>query len=451
MTRRMLLIEINEVNRDLLEFATRELRLRNLQKLIDMPASTTFTEDVYDSGYLEPWVQWVSVHTGAPATVHQIMHLGDVPNLSAKQLWEVLSERGIHTGIWGVMNGDRRGAVACDFFVADPWTFSAKPYPAALSALTDLAGYIAKNYLHLSPFAMTKLGFRFLGGLLAHVAPRDLFTAAQIFVSGLVRFGPKNIVLGAFFEFASAAAFAQARTKYKPQLSIGFFNLLAHGQHHYWHDAGRLSAQLAYSFQVMDRIVGRLLKSELPGEVVLAANALSQKNTNDEPPWILYRPIDPETFLRSMQIPHVQVEALMTHDAQVLFSTEADREAAAEALQGARILDRALFCVERDANNPRKLFYRLDFAEPVELQTEFTLLGHRYRFLEHFETIVRRTGKHIQDGFVFQSERIAPERIANHELNRWICAYFGIESEPEARQAGVGALSMGAAQGRGEG
>jgi hypothetical protein len=424
--RRLLLIEINEVNRNLLESATQKMHLPNLKRLLAMPVTTTFTQDGYDSGYLEPWVQWVSVHTGEPSAAHRIMHLGDVPNLSAKQLWEILSEHGIHTGVWGVMNGDRRGATACDFFVADPWTFSAPPYPQDLSVLTDLAVYIAKNYLRLSPLAMTGYGLRFLGGLLKHVPPRDLLASARILLEGVARFGPKNVALGAFFEYVSAAAFAQARTKYQPQCSIGFFNLLAHAQHHYWHDSQELSAQLTFSFQVMDRIVGRLLRGERPGEIVLAANALSQRNTNDEIPWILYRPIDPEAFLRSMQIAHGRVEALMTHDAQVLFASEAAREAAAEALIGARILGKPMFYVERNQNDPCKLFYRLDFSDPVDAEVEFNLLGRAYRFLEFFESVVRRTGKHIPDGFVFQSERIAPERMANHELYRCICAYFGI-------------------------
>jgi hypothetical protein len=425
-TRRLLLIEINEVNRELLESAISELRLPNLSKLLQMPVTTTFTEDDDESGYLEPWVQWVSVHTGEPATKHRIMHLGDTPNLAAKQLWEELSEHDIHSGVWGVMNGDRRAATACDFFVADPWTFSAKPYPADLRSLTDLAVYIAKNYLHLSPLAMVGRGLRFLLGLLTHVSPADLLIAVQILISGVLRFGPKNVVLGAFFEYASAAAFARARTTYQPQCSIGFFNLLAHGQHHYWNAGGKLSPQLAYSFAVMDRIVGRLLNHGLPGEIVLAANALSQRNTNDEPPWILYRQIDPEAFLQAMHIPHSRVEALMTHDAQVVFASKHDRDFAAGILGDARILNKAMFCVDADETDPCKLFYRLDFTDPVSEHVEFAIGGGAHRFDAFFESIVRRTGRHIQEGFVFQSERIAPERMANHELYRCICSYFGI-------------------------
>jgi hypothetical protein len=424
--RRLLLIEINEVNRDLLEGATQELRLPNLKALLAMPATTTFTDDSYDSGYLEPWVQWVSVHTGEPATRHRIMHLGDTPNLGAKQLWEELSEHDIHTGVWGVMNGDRRDATACDFFIADPWTFSAKPYPAKFSELTELAAYIAKNYLHLSVPAMAGRGLRYLLGLLKNVSSRDLVIAAGILASGTLRFGPKNIVLGAFFEYVSAAAFARARELYKPHCSIGFFNLLAHGQHHYWLDAKKVSPQLAYSFGVMDRIVGRLLKDAPSGEIVLAANALSQRNTNDEPPWILYRQIDPGVFLKAMNIPYVRVEPLMTHDAQLLCATQEERDAALTVLREARMMNKPMFCVEPDASNPHQLFYRLDFTDPVEEHAEFVLGGATYRFASYFESIVQRTGRHIQEGFVFQSERIAPERMANHELYRCICSYFGV-------------------------
>ena len=116
----------------------------------------------------------------------------------------------------------------------------------------------------------------------------------------------------------------------------------------------------------------------------------------------------------------------MTHDAQVLFASEDDRDVAAAVLRGARILDKPMFCVEPDEQDACKLFYRLDFTDRVDEHVEFALAGRSYRFAEFFQSIVQRTGRHIQEGFVFQSERIAPERMANHELYRCICAYFGI-------------------------
>jgi hypothetical protein len=48
-------------------------------------------------------------------------------------------------------------------------------------------------------------------------------------------------------------------------------------------------------------------------------------NTNHEPDWILYRPIDQELFLKTAGVKFEKVEALMSYDAIVFFANESDR------------------------------------------------------------------------------------------------------------------------------
>lgn len=66
----LLLLELNEVNEELLASAARELGLANLQHILGLARTETFTKDTYESNYLEPWVQWVSIHTGLPSSCH---------------------------------------------------------------------------------------------------------------------------------------------------------------------------------------------------------------------------------------------------------------------------------------------------------------------------------------------------------------------------------------------
>ena len=75
----MLVIELNEFNRDLIDSVARRLGLRHLRTILDWQYTRTWTEDQYDSGFLEPWAQWVSVHTGVPTSDHSVKNLGDVP------------------------------------------------------------------------------------------------------------------------------------------------------------------------------------------------------------------------------------------------------------------------------------------------------------------------------------------------------------------------------------
>jgi hypothetical protein len=216
--KRIVLFEVNEVNYELLLQAAGCGKYPYIEKLASLQYSETMTTDHYDSGYLEPWVQWVSIHTGCPSSKHHVMHLGDVPAAEFPQIWETLSQQGFHSGIWGIMNGSRREAVNCDFFVCDPWTACADPYPVELKRFTSLCQYIARNYLNLSWLKFLSLGVQYGWSLLTAIPISQLLTAAGLFCTGLLKFGPRHAVLGSFYEYTSAALFALQKEHYQPAL-----------------------------------------------------------------------------------------------------------------------------------------------------------------------------------------------------------------------------------------
>ena len=146
----MLLVELNEFNDGLLQNVARAHKLKHLTEMLSWNHAKTWTSDEYETGYLEPWVQWVSVHTGTPSSQHKVKNLGDVPNLAEDQIWERWSKRGLTSIVWGVMNGNRRNAETCKIFVPDPWTFSEDVYPSRYQGLIGLPRYLAKNYLDFS-------------------------------------------------------------------------------------------------------------------------------------------------------------------------------------------------------------------------------------------------------------------------------------------------------------
>jgi len=425
---KLLLLELNEANRELLQLASKQLSLKSLSRLVKMPCSQTETEDSYESDYLEPWSQWVSIHTGRPATSHHVKHLGDFASEEFPSIWETLSENGISTGVWGVMNGRPGKAKRCSFFLADPWVFDVETRPESLACMTDLATHLAKNYLQPWQPKILGLACRYAIGLFANLKPSEIVAATGIFLEGLSKFGPSNLVLGAFFEYASACAFMKARARFKPQFSILFLNLLAHTQHHYWFNEDSLSPQLSYSFKVIDAI---LEKAFLTPDSVLIANGFSQTNTNHEPSWILYRPHDPLTLMRAIGIFPSRIEPLMTHDLHVWFDSDMETELARRALNSATIKEKKLFLVEADAIAPRKLFVRLQFTDAVDAGESFFVLEKPYRFEQYFKTVVTRTGKHNATGFVFQTRRLLPEALLNHQINHYICKFFAVKNKAE--------------------
>ena len=420
----MLLIELNEFNNELLRGIVKTRQLRHLEEVLSWNHAQTWTSDEYDSGFLEPWVQWVSVHTGVPSSQHHVKNLGDVPNLAEDQIWERWSRQGLTSIVWGVMNGIRRNADTCKAFIPDPWTFAEEAYPSRYDGLIALPRYLAKNYLDFSKITAARKGFDLVRTLIASTKGSDFIDGLRILRRGLSQFGPTNAVFIVFFEYLSAMAFIRAVEQDRPDAAIIFINMLAHVQHHYWRVRdGSACPQIVFAATVVDEILGKILsrcKGLIGNDRVALMNALSQSCTIEEPPWILYRPNNHAGLVSFLGLKATRVEPLMTYDAHVFFANAEDAKGGAGILEGAMIDGKRLFFVEPDKHDPLKLFYRVTMTDPTTPDAEFTYRNKAARFAEHFTAIVQRTGKHNQNGDLFANFEIGRQSLPNHEVSGWL-------------------------------
>jgi hypothetical protein len=426
-SKRLLLIELNEFSVDLFNRGMLELYLPNIQRLLGMTASETATDDQSEHHGLDPWVQWVCVHTGEPSSRHGVIHLGDTPaKLDCPQLWEVLSAQGLSSGIWGAMNATRGNASECRFFLPDPWTFSEPAFPDRLNDLLALPRYYSKNYLDFS-------GWRFLGNAvrlcryaLGSGALLRLLGLTPLMLRGLARNGVNNQLLFSFFDLFSASLFVAKREQASPQFSLIFLNSIAHIQHHRWNQGKRLNGDLRFALLAMDRVLGILFASRAEGEAVVVMNALSQRNVSEEKPQYCYRQINPGNFLNAIGLDHDRVEQLMTNDAHVFFRSQADRDRACTVLLQANVEGKALFQVEPDPNAGQKLFYQVVFWDELPVITLLQINDRSIRFFDHFGIHAIRTGAHVPEGQVLSTGINLPKRMRNHEMFDHLCRHFGV-------------------------
>src|SRR5262249_25814002 len=154
------------------------------------------------------------------------------------------------TGVWGVMNGARRDAADCRFFVPDPWTFTEDAYPQELNDLIDLPRYLARDYLNVSLLHIVhKLG-RFIGAVGRNAGWLELLRSCGPLTRGPLRFGPRHFVVISWFEYLSGLAFLARWRREQPKFAVAFFNSLAHVQHHYWREgATTATPQIEYALQ----------------------------------------------------------------------------------------------------------------------------------------------------------------------------------------------------------
>ena len=425
MHQKVLFLELNEFNQELLIKGAMDLSLKNLEKLVSLNKMSTLTEDTYESDFLEPWVQWVTVHTGTPSIHHQIKHLGDVPHLGTEQIWEALSKKAISSGIWGAMNASRGTAEHCLFFVPDPWTVSEKGYPDELNALLDPIRYVSQNYLNRSNLKLLKKAGSLLQLIFKNGLGWKFLKEIPLLIKNTIQYKAKSFVFISFADYLSTLLFLKYKKRFNPDFSLVFLNSLAHLQHHHWKELDPIQNRpIVYGLKYLDRILGEIFREIGENEVLLVANALSQKNTNEEQPWILYRQIDQSSFLNAIGIKHVKVESLMTHDAHIFFNHEEEASIAQKKLASIEILGKKLFLVEDYPQDKNKLFYRICFTDAVFDDTSFIVDGEKMRFFDLFQPIVQRTGKHIPEGTLFFNHGKKSLQIKNHDIFNWVLDLF---------------------------
>src|SRR5262249_30995290 len=104
--RRLVLLELNEINFEIARRYVEPLDLRNFSELFKRGVRTTTSESKYE--LLEPWIQWVSARSGLTAAEHSIHRLGDIVGSSVPQVLEDLEARGLTVGAISPMNAENR-------------------------------------------------------------------------------------------------------------------------------------------------------------------------------------------------------------------------------------------------------------------------------------------------------------------------------------------------------
>lgn len=220
-----ILLGLNELNFDYIKFYINQDLLPNFKTLFEIqkPIETT-SEKEYK--LLEPWIQWVTIHTGKTYDEHKVFRLGDiVNNPELSQLFEELEAKGLSVGAVSPFNAENRLNNPA-FFIPDPWT---KTNPsgnwivkAFYKAVHQSVNDNATSKLNLK--SMISLGL----GLLLYV-PISRWVRYVKTIIKVKNPGSKAVILDSLLADVHLALWK----KHKPDFSNLFLNSGAHIQHHY--------------------------------------------------------------------------------------------------------------------------------------------------------------------------------------------------------------------------
>jgi hypothetical protein len=435
----LLLIELNEVNFD---FVRRYIARGELPTLAGLISEHGLSETTSESEYehLEPWIQWVTAHTGKTFAEHGVFRLGDIIERDYEQIWETLERAGLTVGAISPMNAKNRTNAAA-FFVPDPWTRTTVTGDRSLHLLSQaLAQAVSENASsRIDAASYAKL----LGGLAAHFRLSTFGGLARLALGK--RSSPWYGAM--FLDRMLADVFVRQWRRHQPNFASLFLNAAAHIQHHYMFSSAvydgpnknpdwylpRGKDPLLDIYRVYDDIVKDMLA--LPGNPrVMLATGLHQDPYPSE--LYYYRLTNHAEFLARLGIAFESVIPLMSRDFTITFPTASDCAGAGETLKDVLAPDGTpVFSVD---NRGQTLFVMLTYPKEIRRGFVPTRNGHPlWDMSDDVAFVALKNGEHNGIGYFLDTAAKGgsqPSRFALTELPERIAAALGV-ARPLARVA----------------
>ena len=404
--KKMLQIELNEVNFEFVKGYCSEGKLPTLSLLMKTHGLIeTTSEQAYDE--LEPWVQWVSAHTGLSFAEHGVFRLGDIlsrPELH--QIWEVLEQKCHTVGAIAPMNGQNR-CMSPKFFVPDPWTggrvMGALLLQRLYSALAQLVNDNAQSKVKKSSLVWLSVG------LMRYARPVNFIRYGSIIVASIRKRWPRALIL----DLLLADVFIRENKRSAPDFSSLFLNAAAHIQHHHMFESSMYRGQhrnppwyrdrsdpILQAYELYDSILEQIMKS-FPNHRITIATALSQK---PHPEITFYwRLRDHISFIKEIGIIFEKIEPRMSRDFVIFCKNNVDTEMAFNILSSVIVDDGfPLFDVD---NRGDSLFVTLCYPNDISPSSGYKSSTKNFQNLrDKCAFVAIKNGAHHDIGYLIDTE-----------------------------------------------
>jgi hypothetical protein len=240
--------------------------------------------------HLDPWVTWVTLHTGVDRSVHGATVLEqDQATIKAKRTWDYAIEAGKSVGIFGSISASVRPVPG--FVVPGPFAPNDDTFPAFLRPIQALNRSATRAHNKIEGEAslanLAKQGVElFKFGLRPQTCARAVQELAR------ERMNKKLYWRRASLQpLVNADFFTYLYGKYQPEFATWHSNHAAHYMHHYWRaydDSKFLTPASAeekkhhgpaveYGYEICDQLLGRFMSMVDSDTVVAVASSMGQK------------------------------------------------------------------------------------------------------------------------------------------------------------------------------
>ena len=447
MEKKLFIIEINECDFEFFLYGAKKYNFPAIKKFLSNKKKiSTFTKDKHEGFNLDPWVQWVSVHTGKSSKKHKIFRLGLTLDKSIKQIWETLSAKKINTTVWGAFNSTLNKKKNIDLFFPDPWSFNQKAFPDYFNSFLKLPRYYAKNYPDINKFKIIFYIWIFFYKI---IFSRLFFNIIEILpdlTKNFLNSKFKSFNLYFFLDLISLLILKKNLKKSKSKLLIVALNSFAHYQHNYWDNK---KYEYTY-FWYLNKMIGIINEIEKNYFSSIILNGFSQKKIKNE---YHLRPKEPQFFFKKLNLNFQNVEPDMTSGAIVSFKNFDDKNMAIKKIRSLKLYSYPLFDIQNFKNEKKfyykfsivylkkkyqikaldKKNYKIYFQKPKKIFKEENLSRSQKIFLDYLfrnTSFSKSTSRHISQGVLFYKnikllkKDINKKKIENTQIYKIIFDHF---------------------------
>jgi hypothetical protein len=279
-------IEFNELCPNLMTRFLKAGELPHFKRFYD--EAEIFETDAEESGeLLNPWVQWVSVHTGLSASEHQVTTLSEGHKVGSPAIWDILSSAGRRVWVCGSMN-TRYDRPLNGCLLPDPWSTGTRSYPAGeFDTYLDYVRSAVQEHTSGGGKGSTKAFLRYM---LGHgLSIRTILSiASQLIGERLASTRWKRAHVLDLFQWDLFRHYYQ---QLHPDFATFFLNSTAHFQHCYWRnmepekfqsrpsetEQKAYSKAILFGYKTMDKLIGRFMRLASKNTTLIFCTALSQQ------------------------------------------------------------------------------------------------------------------------------------------------------------------------------
>jgi len=402
-TKKLIFLQLNELNFDLIEKYCKKYDLKNFNKLLCCKKVRTTSENVYEK--LEPWIQWTSVYSGLSADEHKIFRLGDTKNAkNLEYIFEKVEKKNFKVGCispFNVVNNLKNPS----YFISDPWTQTSSDGSFWSRLISDLAiktiNDNAKGKISIKHY------FVIILLVLKFVRIKKISILGYIILQSFYKKWMKALVLDYLLNEIHLNLFY----KKKPNLSSLFLNAGAHTQHHYlffsefsnndfkekldWY----LNSKYDPIYDLL-KVYDSILDDYINNNTDLIIHTGLTQIPNDMIKYY-YRLRDHNNFIKLFKFNFKRIIPRMSRDFLIEFNNKKDAFVAEKTLKEIVNISNNERIFNVVDNRGKSIFVTLTYPNKISNETKIKV-GKKYiNLISHVVFAAIKNGIHDEHGFIF--------------------------------------------------